>query len=162
LRNHVFFSYSFTVLYSMKAEIAKNFFDILTEARNLLCQKKNLYIKVEDARIESFPDNFSIGGQWTAPIRVPATIKLTIDHGYVPYAKNQTRKAAEYLIPGSDLEDGSEVDKVANIKPYWKERTKAVMRLAFILWDGHKFVNTGARRTDFCPRVRKVDTGYCF
>ena len=57
-----------------------NFFDLLTDARNLLYQKKKLYIKVLDARVEQFPDSFGIGGGWTANIKVPATIKLTTEY----------------------------------------------------------------------------------
>ena len=145
----------------MKAEIAKKFFDILTDARNLLYQKKNLYLKIEDATVESFPDTIGMS-QWTAHIKVPTTIKLTVDHGYKPHAKNQTRKAAEYLIPESDIEDGSEIDKIANISPKLPDETKIALRLAFILYDGHKFVNTGAQRVDFHPRVKKIDVGYYF
>lgn len=139
----------------MKAEIAKKFFDILTDARNLLYQKKNLYLKVIDARVESFPNSFGLGGGWTAHVKVPTTITLTIEHG-----TKQFSKEAEYLIPESDLEDGSEVDKIAKISPKLPDETKVALRLAFILYDGHKFVQTGAQRIDFHPRVRNIQCRY--
>ena len=118
--------------------VYKNFFDLLTDARNLLYQKKQLYIKVLNASIESFPEINQLYGKFSAHIKVPTTIQLTTE-----YSDTYNRVEAEYVIPYSDLEDGSEVDKFANIPVGMNDKDKTALRLAYILYDGNKFVSSG-------------------
>ena len=127
-----------------------NFFDLLTDARNLLYQKKSLYIKILDARVESFPDSFELNGGWKAHVKIPATIKLTTE-----YSDPYNRIEVEYLIPESDLMDGSIVDTVAKISPKLNEKDKVALRLAYILYDGNKFISSGG-----CYNTDLLDQGW--
>lgn len=143
----------------------ENFYDLLTEARNLLYQKKHLYIKVTAAAVDrSAGRNAAIGVPFSLYMKTPQIVTLDTEYKDTYHG---AKLDIEYEFLYSDLEDGSEVDRVANIPASMKEKDKMALRLAYILYDGTKYVNNcmdpagnyekDALSKGWCSRVTKIN-----
>lgn len=139
-------------------------FNTLDEAVRLVKEKKNVNFRLLNYSMYQEPEMLSFGNQSIALHREPE-IKLTMEV-YVDHISWLETVELEYVIFGSDLLDGSCVDKVigGDINKYTQDK-KEILRMAFILYNGIKYGVYREQRKDYIdkgwhPRVVRMNTKF--
>ena len=136
--------------------------DIIYKAAKLIRDKFDIDFAITNCSIEAQPAGEAVGidGTVLCISREPELkIELTVNKDHADWTE---RIDVSYLIYGKDLEDGSLVDELigGDLKKQ-APNMRQVLRLAFILYDGIRYVMTGEHKkayTDkgWLPRVISI------
>lgn len=139
-------------------------FNVIDQAIKLVRDKFKIDFVVNQYTMQTDPEDITIGGVAHHIYREPELrMTLTVVEDHNSWTEHTD---LDYVIFGSDVEDGSQVDKVigGNIKGYDLDMRQA-LRLAFIIYNGIQYGVKREQRKDYIdkgwhPRVVSVRMRY--
>jgi hypothetical protein len=138
-------------------------FNVIDQAVKLVRDKFKIDFIVNNYTIQTDPEDVTIG-TWIKYRREPELkMTLTVIEDHTSWTEHTD---LDYVIFGSDIQDGSLVDEVigGNIKGYEPE-IRMALRLAFIIYNGIQYGVKREQRKDYIdkgwhPRVVSVKMRY--